>query len=93
MNFELGNNLEMKIKSEDDTTGFKKISLIDEFKLSTNYNFATDIQPMGPVNATLRLKLSKSYTLNLSTSFASYVYEADSVGASATTRPIGNRER
>ena len=81
MNFELGNNLEMKIKSEDDTTGFKKISLIDEFKLSTNYNFATDIQPMGPVNATLRLKLSKSYTLNLSTSFASYVYEADSVGA------------
>ena len=81
MNFELGNNLEMKIKSEDDTTGFKKISLIDEFKLSTSYNFATDIQPMGPVNATLRLKLSKSYTLNLSTSFASYVYEADSVGA------------
>ena len=81
MNFELGNNLEMKVKSEDDSTGFKKISLIDEFKLSTTYNFATDIQPMGPVNATLRLKLSKSYTLNLSTSFASYVYEADSVGA------------
>lgn len=81
MNFELGNNLEMKIKSEDDTTGFKKISLIDEFKLSTSYNFATDIQPMGPVNVTLRLKLSKSYTLNLSSSFASYVYEADSVGA------------
>ncbi len=81
MNIELGNNLEMKVKSEDDTTGFKKISLIDEFKLSTSYNFATDIQPMGPVNATLRLKLSKSYTLNLSSSFASYVYEADSVGA------------
>ena len=81
MNIELGNNLEMKVKSEDDTTGFKKISLIDEFKLSTTYNFATDIQPMGPVNATLRLKLSKSYTLNLSSSFASYVYEADSVGA------------
>ena len=89
MNIELGNNLEMKVKSEDDSTGFKKISLIDEFKLSTSYNFATDIQPMGPVNATLRLKLSKSYTVNLSTSFASYVYEADSVGA--TPRVSNNK--
>ena len=80
LNFDLGNNLEMKIKSDDDSTGFKKISLIDEFRLSTYYNFAADRQPMGPVQATLRLKLSKSYTLNLSSSFASYVYELDSVG-------------
>ena len=80
LNFELGNNLEMKIKSDDDSTGFKKISLIDEFRLSTYYNFAADRQPMGPVSATLRLKLTKSYTLNLSTSFASYVYEVDKDG-------------
>ena len=80
LNIELGNNLEMKVKSDDDSTGFKKISLIDELRLSTNYNFATDYQPMGPVSATLRLKLSKSYTLNLSSSFSSYVYEVDSVG-------------
>ena len=80
LNFELGNNLEMKVKSDDDSTGFKKISLIDEFRLSSYYNFAADRQPMGPVQATLRLKLSKSYTLNLSSSFASYVYELDSVG-------------
>ena len=70
----------MKVKSDDDSTGFKKISLIDEFRLSSYYNFAADRQPMGPVSATLRLKLSKSYTLNLSSSFASYVYEVDSLG-------------
>ena len=80
LNFDLGNNLEMKVKSDDDSTGFKKISLIDELRLSTYYNFAADRQPMGPVNASLRLKLSKSYTLNLSTSFASYQYELDSLG-------------
>jgi hypothetical protein len=80
INFELGNNVEMKIKSEDDSTGFKKVSLIDEFRLSSYYNMATDIRPWGDLNTTLRLKLSKSYTLNLSTSFASYVYEVDSVG-------------
>lgn len=33
------------------------------------------------MSTSLRLKLSKSYTLNLSANFASYVYEADSVGA------------
>ena len=81
LNFELGNNVEMKVKSDDDSTGVKKISLIDEFKLSSYYNFATDIRPLGDLTATLRLKLSKSYTLNLSTVFKSYVYEADSVGA------------
>ena len=81
LNFELGNNVEMKVKSDDDSTGVKKISLIDEFKLASYYNFATDIRPVGDLTATLRLKLSKSYTLNLSTVFKSYVYEADSVGA------------
>ena len=81
LNFEIGNNVEMKVKSDDDSTGVKKISLIDEFKLSSYYNFATDIRPVGDLNATLRLKLSKSYTLNISTVFKSYVYEADSVGA------------
>lgn len=81
VSFDLGNNLEMKIKSEDDSTGFKKISLIDEFRLGMSYNFAADIRPLSDLSTTLRLKLSKSYTLNISSSFASYVYEADSVGA------------
>jgi len=81
LNFELSNNIEMKVKSDDDSTGVKKISLIDELKLSSYYNFATDIRPLGDLNVSMRLKLSKSYTLNLSTVFKSYVYEADSVGA------------
>ena len=81
VNFDLGNNLEMKLKSDDDSTGFKKISLIDEFRLGMSYNFAADVRPWSNLSTTLRLKLSKSYTLNLSAVFASYVYEADSVGA------------
>jgi hypothetical protein len=81
VSFDLGNNLEMKVKSEDDSTGFKKISLIDEFRLGMSYNFAADIRPWSNLSTTLRLKLTKSYTLNISAVFASYVYEADSVGA------------
>ena len=77
----LSNNLEMKVKSDDDSTGFKKISLIDEFNMSMSYNMAADIRPWSDLSTSLRLKLSKSYTLNLNAVFASYVYEADSVGA------------
>ena len=80
MSLDFANNVEMKIKSEDDSTGFKKISLIDELRFGMSYNFAADRQPLSPLSTSIRLKLSKSYTLNLSTSFASYVYELDSLG-------------
>ena len=79
--FDFKNNLEMKVKSDDDSTGFKKISLIDELGLNMSYNFATKIRPLSDLRTNLRLKLTKSYTLNVSATFASYVYEADSVGA------------
>ena len=81
ISMDLSNNLEMKVKSEDDSTGFKKISLIDEFRMSMSYNMAADIRPWSDLSTSLRLKLTKSYTLNLNAVFASYVYEADSVGA------------
>ena len=81
VSFDLSNNLEMKVRSDDDSTGFKKISLIDEFRTSMSYNFAADVRPWSDLTTSLRLKLTKSYTLNLNTTFASYVYEADSVGA------------
>ncbi len=80
MTVDLSNNVEMKLKSDDDSTGFKKVSLIDELRLGMSYNFAADRQPLSPLSTSIRLKLSKSYTLNLSTSFASYVYELDSLG-------------
>ena len=81
ISMDLSNNVEMKVKSDDDSLGYKKISLIDEFRMSMSYNMAADIRPWSDLSTTLRLKLSKSYTLNLSAVFASYVYEADSVGA------------
>ncbi len=81
LSVDISNNLEMKIKSDADSSGFKKISLIDELGASMSYNLATDIRPLSDLSTRLRLKLTKSYTLNLNAVFASYVYEADSVGA------------
>ena len=88
LSWDIKNNIEMKIRSEDDSTGFKKISIIDELGASMSYNFAAKERPWSDLSTRLRLKLSKSYTLNLNAVFATYAYEADSVGA----RPyIGNR--
>ena len=88
ISMDISNNIEMKVRSDDDSTGFKKISIIDELGASMSYNMATDIRPWSDLSTRLRLKLSKSYTFTLNAVFATYAYEADSVGA----RPyIGNR--
>lgn len=84
---DLGNNLEMKIKSDKDTTGFKKISLIDEFGLAMSYNLAAKEKPLSDLSMRLRLKWWKSYTFNVNAIFATYAYELDDNG-----RPyVGNR--
>ncbi len=82
----ISNNIEMKYRNRDDS--LVKVSIIDELGASMSYNMATDYHPWSDLSTTLRLKLSKSYTFNLNAVFATYAYEADSVGA----RPyIGNR--
>lgn len=80
MSVDISNNFEMKIKSDADSTGEKKISLIDELGASMSYNFATDIRPLSDLSTRLRLKLTKSYTFNLNAVFASYAYELDENG-------------
>lgn len=77
---DISNNLEMKLRSDDDSTGYKKISLIDELGASMSYNMATDIRPWSDLSARLRLKLTKSYTFNLNATFATYAYELDKDG-------------
>lgn len=80
ISMDISNNLEMKIRSDDDSTGYKKISLIDELGASMSYNFATDIRPWSDLSTRLRLKLTKSYTLNMNATFATYAYELDKNG-------------
>ncbi len=77
----LSNNVEMKLRSDDDSTGFKKVSLIDELSGTMSYNMAAKERPWSDLSTTLRLKLTKSYTFSLNAVFATYAYEADSVGA------------
>ena len=80
LSFSLGNNLEMKIKSDKDSTGFKKISLIDAFDINMSYNMAAKVRPWSDMNINLRLKWWKNYTFNMNAVFATYAYELDDQG-------------
>lgn len=73
--FSASNNLEAKIRSDKDSTGFRKISLIDKLSLSISHNLAVDSFKWSDLNANIRLKLSKSYTLNLNMNFDTYTYK------------------
>lgn len=81
------NNIEMKVKSDKDSTGFKKISLIDQLGWSMSYNMAAKEKPLSDLTVNLRLKWWKNYTFNMTGVFASYAYELDDQG-----KPyVGNR--
>jgi len=80
ISLDISNNLEMKIKSDRDSTGTRKISLIDELGGSISYNMAAVTKPWSDLSMRLRLKLTKSYTFNFSTSFATYAYQFNKSG-------------
>lgn len=76
----VSNNVEMKIRSDKDSTGEKKISLIDELAGSLSYNMAAKTRPWSDLNTRLRLKLSKRYTFSMSATWATYAYQFNERG-------------
>lgn len=78
--FDLSNNIEMKVKSDKDSTGYKKLSIIDELGFNMGYNMAAKEKPWSDLTVRLRLKWWKNYTFNLNAVFATYVYELDDNG-------------
>lgn len=45
LGFNIGNNIEMKVKSKKDSTGVKKIKIFESLNLSGSYNFAAKDHP------------------------------------------------
>lgn len=78
--FDLSNNIEMKVKSDKDSTGYKKLSIIDELGFNMGYNMAAKEKPWSDLTVRLRLKWWKNYTFNLNAVFATYAYELDDNG-------------
>ena len=76
----LANNVEMKVKSDNDSIGEKKISLIENFTVSQSYNFAADSLNWSNINTSLLLRLSRQFNLNLSATWDVYTYQLNSAG-------------
>lgn len=78
VSFNLKNNLEMKMASDKDSTGYKKISLIDDLGAQLSYDIAQ--KKWSDLSLNLRMKLTKSYTFNMNARFATYAYKFDENG-------------
>lgn len=76
----LSNNVEMKVKTDNDSIGEKKISLIENFTLSQSYNFAADSLNWSNLNTSIMLRLVKNFNLNLSAVWDVYTYQLNSYG-------------
>lgn len=81
----VSNNVEMKVKSDRDTTGERKISIIDELYGALSYNMAAKTRPWSNLNTRIRLKLTKNYTFSMAAVFATYAYAFDKNGRVVTS--------
>ena len=80
INMDVSNNVEMKIKTDRDSTGVRKISLVDELGGSISYNMAAKTKPWSNLSTRIRLKLTKNYTFSLNSVWATYAYEFNESG-------------
>lgn len=50
LNFSLDNNLELKVRSRNDSTSVKKIKIFDYLNINASYNFASDSMKLSPIS-------------------------------------------
>lgn len=73
----LGNNLEMKVRDDRDSTAdFKKIKLLDRLNFSTGYNLMADSLNWSDVSVSLGVTVFKK-SINVSSSFTPYSHDSD----------------
>lgn len=80
LSFSLGNTLEMKIKSDDDSTGFKKIPLLESLSLSSGYDFMKDSLKFDNISMSGRTKVFGT-SVNFSANFDPYAVVASPTGS------------
>lgn len=80
VSFAVSNNLEMKVKSDRDSTGVRKISLIENLSANMSYNMAADSMKWSNLNTSILIKLTKNFNLQMSAVWDTYTYQLDRYG-------------
>ena len=93
LSFSLSNNLEMKVKSKNDSIDeFEKIKLFDNLSFSTGYNFLADSFNLSKINWNARTSFFDSkLSLNLSGTVDPYIYVLDSISESSRGDQVYDR--
>ncbi len=79
LGFSLQNNLEMKVRSKKDTADeFKKVPILENFSISSGYNFLADSFNLSPFRISARTKLfNKKVDINIGATLDPYIYQLD----------------
>ncbi len=72
MSFSVSQTLQMKVLSKRDTSGVKKISLIDNLSVSSSYNFLADSMRLSTIPVSFRTTLFNNFGVNLSMTLDPY---------------------
>ena len=80
LSYSLGNTIEMKIKSDEDTTGFKKIQLVEGLNFSSGYDFMKDSMKMDNISMSGRTKVFGT-SVNFNANFDPYGIVASKSGS------------
>lgn len=80
VNITLGNNLEMKLRNQKDTTKDNmKIKLLESFNISTNYNIFADSLRWAPISITARTRI-KVVDISFNTTLDPYAIAQNEYG-------------
>lgn len=72
LSFSLRNNLEMKVRSKTDSTGFKKIKIFEYLDISSSYNMVAEEFKLSPINVSGMTKLFGELNLQFRATFDPY---------------------
>ena len=93
MSFSLSQSLEAKVLSKRDSTGIKKISLIDDFSISGSYNFLADSMKLSNISLSLRSTFSGKIGINLRATLDPYEVSPEGIRYNKLTWRRGNLGR
>lgn len=77
VNYSLGNTLEMKVRNKADTTGSRKVKIIDNLSFSGSYNFLADNFKWSTIAWSIRSTIFRGMGLNVSGTLDPYPVDSE----------------
>ncbi|MDE7074659.1 MAG: LPS-assembly protein LptD, partial [Odoribacter sp.] len=97
LSLSIDNNVEMKVRNDKDTTGneeFKKIKLLESFRIASSYNFFADSMRWSTIQLSARTKVfNNKVNINLSGTLDPYAINANAVRINKYNGGIGRLTR